>query len=100
MTRNPAPVAWRYKKSWEKSGWVICETNPEKIGIYDDLYTIEALHVTNLEPFSLVLPCEDTRRTDPGEDEAYQNGWNACLDEVTRLNMGNQSSMATKKNDR
>ncbi|AYG07718.1 hypothetical protein D7M10_11730 [Pseudomonas fluorescens] len=37
-------------------------------------------------PVAVVLPSEDTRRTNPGEDEAYQNGWNACLDELKRLN--------------
>lgn len=52
-------------------------------------------------PVAVVLPPEDNGNYDyGGYNEGHKDGWNACLDEVTRLNMGNQSSMATKKNDR
>lgn len=44
------------------------------------------LYAEQPAPVAVVMPAEDTRRTSTGGDEAYQNGWNACLDELRRLN--------------
>lgn len=69
-------------------------------------YTVPELEELGVQveqpaPVAVVLPPEDNGNYDyGGYNEGHKDGWNACLDEVTRLNMGNQSSMATKKNDR
>ncbi|WP_443696418.1 Lar family restriction alleviation protein [Pseudomonas sp.] len=34
----------------------------------------------------MLMPEEATRRTSSDADEAYDSGWNACLDELKRLN--------------
>lgn len=50
------PVAWRYKKSWEKTGWIICDKHPEDLGIYDDCHTIQPLYAEQPAPVAVVLP--------------------------------------------
>lgn len=53
-------------------------------------------------PVAVVLPERSVAfvSANASPKQACVLGWNACLEEVTLLNMGNQSSMATKKNDR
>lgn len=64
----------------------------------DEKEQVQSLYAEQPAPVAVVLPPCATAQD--FNDESMASGWNACLDEVTRLNVGNQSSMATKKNDR
>lgn len=56
------PVAWRYKKSWEKKGWKICDKHPTDYGIDDECYEIQALYAESPAPVAVVMP-EHTMRS-------------------------------------
>lgn len=47
------PVAWRYKKSWEKSGWVTCDKHPTDYGVDDETHTIQALYASPPAPVAV-----------------------------------------------
>ena len=49
------PVAWRYKKSWEKKGWKICDKHPTDYGIDDECYEIQALFAEQPAPVAVVM---------------------------------------------
>lgn len=50
------PVAWRYKKSWEKTGWKVCDKHPTDYGIDDECYEIQALYAEQPAPVAVVMP--------------------------------------------
>lgn len=50
------PVAWRYKKSWEKSGWVTCDKHPTDYVVDDETHTIQALYAEQPAPVEVVIP--------------------------------------------
>ena len=84
------PVAWRYKKSWEKTGWKICDKHPTDYGIDDECYEIQALYAEQPAPVAVVMPGrkpQDLSRYDqPMADWFEEVGYNKALDDVTRLN--------------
>lgn len=88
------PVAWRYKKSWEKTGWVICENHPEKLGVYDDCYTIQPLYAEQPAPVAhtmksvmeAICKIDGFPMLTSNQCHALAVKLNACLDEVKRLN--------------
>ena len=47
------PVAWRYKKSWEKTGWKVCDNHPTDYGIDDECYEIQALYAEQPAPVAV-----------------------------------------------
>ena len=59
LTHKPAaepqgePVAWRYKKSWEKTGWKVCDKHPTDYGIDDECYEIQALYAEQPAPVAV-----------------------------------------------
>ena len=77
------PVAWRYKKSWEKTGWKVCDKHPTDYGIDDECYEIQALYAEQPAPVAVVMP---ERADSVAAERGYHKGWNAALDEVARLN--------------
>ena len=67
LTAEPAaqnqgdPVAWRYKKSWEKTGWKVCDNHPTDYGIDDDCYEIQALYAEQHAPVADQSQCEECK---------------------------------------
>ena len=61
------PVAWRYKKSWEKTGWKVCDKHPTDNGIDDECYEIQALYAEQPAPVAVVIPDFETWWADTGE---------------------------------
>ena len=55
------PVAWRYKKSWEKTGWKVCDKHPTDYGIDDDCYEIQALYAEQHAPVAGQAQCEECK---------------------------------------
>ena len=55
------PVAWRYKKSWEKTGWKVCDNHPTDYGIDDECYEIQALYAEQPAPVADQAQCEECK---------------------------------------
>ena len=55
------PVAWRYKKSWEKTGWKVCDKHPTDYGIDDECYEIQALYAEQPAPVADQAQCEECK---------------------------------------
>ena len=93
------PVVWRYRKSWEKDGWVTCKKHPTDYGIDEDCYTIQALYAEQPAPVAVVMPERKAvaalvtmaaRHADliPGANyhTAAELAADAVIYEITRLN--------------
>ena len=71
------PVAWRYKKSWEKTGWKVCEKHPTDYGIDDECYEIQALYAEQPAPVADHPQCEECKGWGYHENH-YEGGGTEC----------------------
>ncbi|MCK9802139.1 hypothetical protein M1B34_31885 [Pseudomonas sp. MAFF 302030] len=83
------PVAWSYKVRVHAAGiglvWrdKVEHEAPDTNAV--DVKDLSPLYAEQPAPVAVVLP-ERKPSYDPINHPAYQHGWNACLDEVARLN--------------
>lgn len=96
---EPVAAQWRYRNALRDGGigpkefgpWAelpLHRFNPDLTGYIDSIgYECEtrALYLRHQRP--TVMPKRHEDRCDSSEAEAYQNGWNACIDEFDRLNL-------------
>lgn len=71
------PVAWRYKKSWEKTGWKVCDKHPTDYGIDDECYEIQALYAEQPAPVADHPQCEECKGWGYHENH-YDGGGTEC----------------------
>ena len=71
------PVAWRYKKSWEKTGWKVCDKHPTDYGIDDECYEIQALYAEQPAPVADNTQCEECKGWGYHENH-YEGGGTEC----------------------
>lgn len=71
------PVAWRYKKSWEKTGWKVCDKHPTDYGIDDECYEIQALYAEQPAPVADHTQCEECKGWGYHENH-YEGGGTEC----------------------
>mgnify|MGYP003504637625 CR=1 FL=1 len=84
LREGQEPVAWLV--SHPLHGWKVYDRSPTLVDC-DDALTVQPLYASPVTK-AVVMP---NRMTDGAADYAYARysaGWNACLDELARLNGG------------